>query len=283
MKRAIPMLLATAVLCAALSFAFAAGPAVDVKNDTSYAVSIPLGSDNGVTRDSDFQVSADNGIVLIYPYEIFEKRFWSQPLSGDAYAKIRVGMEVRPAILDKASHDRLRAEGRARRAELREMQEDVRMQADRKAIEELKEKRDRLLDRRDALDDRIAATEKGMADEEGRMNWLLDSEDSAIERSLQSIQDLGDKRDELQSQRDAMPRGSSRGDAGRISAEIKRLNDRISSERDSIRHAKDRKRQARSFYLERKQEWQKLITERNSIQNEIRSIDRKMQSLSGKR
>ncbi|MBF8260177.1 MAG: hypothetical protein HW377_2551 [Actinobacteria bacterium] len=283
MKRFLPILIAVAGLCVPASSALSAEAAVDLKNDAAVAVSVPLGTDNGVTRDSDFQVAADNGTVLIYPLEIFDNRFWSQPLSDEAYARIRTGMEVRPAALDKAAHAKVRAEGKARKAEIRARQEEARREEETKKIEELKDNRERLLDKRDALEDRIAAAERDLADEEGRMSWLFDSEDSSIERSLQNIQDMADKRDELQSQRDALPRSSSRGDGARISAEIKRLNDRISSERDGIRIAQDRKRQARSAYLARKQEWKKLVAERNALQNEIRSIDQKIQALSGKR
>jgi len=284
MRRLLPIFLVAAGLwCAPVSPAFPADAAVDLKNDAAVAVSVPLGTDNGVTRDSDFQVAADNGTVLIYPVEIFENRFWSQPLSDEDYARIRTGMGVRPAALDKAAHARVRAEGKARKAELRARQEEARRQADRKKIDELKESRERLLDKRDALEDRIASAEKELADEEGRMNWLFDSEDSSIERSLQNIQDMADKRDELQSQRDALPRSSSRGEGARISAEIKRLNDRIGFERDGIRLAQDRKRQARSTYLTLRQDWKKRVAERNALQNEIRSIDQKIQALSGKR
>ena len=283
MKRFLPILIAVAGLCVPASSALSAEAAVDLKNDAAVAVSVPLGTDNGVTRDSDFQVAADNGTVLIYPLEIFDNRFWSQPLSDEAYARIRTGMEVRPAALDKAAHAKVRAEGKARKTEIRARQEEARREEETKKIEELKDNRERLLDKRDALEDRIAAAERDLADEEGRMSWLFDSEDSSIERSLQNIQDMADKSDELQSQRDALPRSSSRGDGARISAEIKRLNDRISSERDGIRVAQDRKRQARSAYLACKQEWKKLVAERNALQNEIRSIDQKIQALSGKR
>lgn len=283
MRRLLPILIAVAGLCVPAASALSAEAAVDLKNDAAVAVSVPLGTDNGVTRDSDFQVAADNGTVLIYPLEIFDNRFWSQPLSDEAYARIRTGMEVRPAALDKAAHAKVRAEGKARKTEIRARQEEARREEETKKIEELKDNRERLSDKRDALEDRIAAAERDLADEEGRMSWLFDSEDSSIERSLQNIQDMADKRDELQSQRDALPRSSSRGDGARISAEIKRLNDRISSERDGIRIAQDRKRQARSAYLARKQEWKKLVAERNALQNEIRSIDQKIQALSGKR
>ena len=220
MKRALSIILAVAGLCVPASSVLSAEPAVDLKNDSAVSVSVPLGTDNGVTRDSDFEVAADNATILIYPLEIFEKRFWSQPLSEENYARIRTGMEVRRVVLQREEHTGIRAEGEARRDELRARQEEARRQADRKTIEDLKEKRDRLSDRRDLLDDRIAAAERNMADEEGRMNWLVDPEDSGIERSLQTIQDLADRRDELQAQRDALARSSPRGEAARLSAEI---------------------------------------------------------------
>jgi hypothetical protein len=272
-----------------MTVAFLAGPAspglsaeptVDIKNDASLSISVPLGSDNGVGRDNDFQVSGDNVSVTIYPQEIYDNRFWSQPLPGGAYARIKTGMAVRPVTLDRAGHLRVRAEGDARRAEVRARQEDARRQVHRKKIEDLMEKREILVNRRDVIEERIASAEKDLADEEGRMDWLMSSEDDRIDRSLQAIQDLADRRDELQSQREALSRSTSRNDANRQSAEIKRLNDRISSERDNIRLARDRKRSTRTTYMSRKQEWQKLVAERNALQNEIRSIDQKVKALS---
>lgn len=283
MKRALSIILAVAGMCVPVSSVLSAETSVDLKNDSAVSVSVPLGTDNGVTRDSDFEVAADNASVLIYPLEIFEKRFWSQPLSEEDYARIRTGMKVRRVVLEREKHTGIRAEGKARRDELRARREEARRQADRKTIEDLKEKRDRLADRRDLLEDRIAAAEGNLADEEGRMNWLIDSEDSGIERSLQTIQDLADRRDELQAQRDALARSSPRGEATRLSAEIKRLNERISFERESIRVAQDRKRNARSAYLSVRQEWKKLVAERKAVQNEIRSIDQKILTVSGKR
>ncbi|MBM2829158.1 MAG: hypothetical protein HW408_1690 [Actinobacteria bacterium] len=197
MKRFLPILIAVAGLCVPASSALSAEAAVDLKNDAAVAVSVPLGTDNGVTRDSDFQVAADNGTVLIYPLEIFDNRFWSQPLSDEAYARIRTGMEVRPAALDKAAHAKVRAEGKARKTEIRARQEEARREEETKKIEELKDNRERLLDKRDALEDRIAAAERDLADEEGRMSWLFDSEDSSIERSLQNIQDMAGRRPDI--------------------------------------------------------------------------------------
>lgn len=258
---------------------FAIQSAVDLKNDVAMAVSVPLGTDNGVTRDNDFIVSADNVAVTIYPQELFSNRFWSQPLSDENYARVRTGMEVRPVVLDNVTHAVARAKGDVRQAEILARQEEARRQFLRRKIEDLKEDRERLLGRRDALDQRIATAENALVDEEGRMDWLMNSEDNRIDRALQAIQDLADRRDELQAQREALARSSSQGDFTRQSAEIRRLNDMISSERDNIRSARDRKGRARTTYMSRKQEWQKLAVERREMRNEILSIDRKIKDL----
>lgn len=279
MKRMTPFLLAASFLSGLAVPVFAIDSTVDLKNDSAMAVSVPLGTDNGVTQDNDFIVSTDNSAVTIYPQELFAGRFWSQPLSEEDYARVRTGMEVRPVTLDKVTHAVARAKGDVRQAEILARQEEARRQFIRRKIEELKETRERLLDRRDVLDERIAAAEKDLADEEGRMDWLMNSEDERIDRALQAIQDLGDRRDELQAQREALAQSSSRRDVERQSAEIKRLSDRISSERDSIRSARDRKRSARAAYMSRRQEWQKLAAERRALRNEILSIDRKIKDL----
>jgi flagellar biosynthesis GTPase FlhF len=281
MKRMTPFLLAACFLSGLAVPAFAIRSAVDLKNDVAMAVSVPLGTDSGVTRNNDFLVSADNGAVTIYPQELFAGRFWSQPLSEEDYARVRTGMEVRPVTLDNVTHAVARAKGDVRQAEILARQEEARRQFMRRKIEEHKETREKLLDRRDGLDERIAAAENALADEEGRMDWLMNSEDDRIERALKAIQDLADRRDELQAQREALAQSSSRGDVARQSAEIKRLNDRIGSERDNIRSARDRKGAARTAYMSRKQEWQKLAADRNLLRNEILSIDRKIKDLAG--
>lgn len=279
MKRMAPFLVAIFFLSGIAVPVFAIQSAVDLKNDVAMAVSVPLGTDNGVTRGNDFLVSADNVSVTIYPNELFANRFWSQPLSDENYARIRTGMEVRPVTLDNVTHAVARAKGDVRQAGILARQEEARRQFIRRKIEDLQENRAKLLDRRDLVDERIAEAEKNLANEEGRMDWLMNSEDDRIDWALQAIQDLADKRDELQAQREALARSSSRGEVERQSAEIRRLNDRIGSERDKIRSARSRKGAARTAYMSRKQEWQKLAAERRELRNEILTIDRKIKDL----
>lgn len=281
-RRLLPVLLAASLL-GPVSAARSAELRVDLRNDASQSVSVPVGSDNGVTSESDFVAAADNASVTIYPLEIFSSRFWSQPLSEEDYARVRVGTEVRPARLDKVTRAVVRANGEVRRAEIAARQEEARRQFIQRKIDDLKYQREEFLERKDVLDDRIAAAESSLADEEGRMEWLTNSEDDGIDRSLQTIQDLADRRDELQSQRESLSRNNTRADVGRQSAEIRRLNDRISSERDSIRAARDRKRAAKTSYMSRRMEWQKLVADRRALRNEIQSIDRKIRDLAEKK
>ncbi len=263
--------------------ALAAALPVDLKNESAMAVSVPIGTDNAVGADNDFLVAADNGSVAIYPQELFRNRFWSQPLSEEDFARIRTGMEAAPAAMDQVTRAVIRAKGEARRAEILARQREARRQFLVRKIEDLRSRREALMERRDALDERIAAEEKLLVDEEGRMEWTTSVEDERIDRALQAIQDLGDRRDELQARREEHSRTSSRSDFARQSTEAAHLSDRIAAERDAIREARDRKRSARSAYLSRKQEWQKLVAERRELRSGIRAVDQKIQDLEAKK
>ncbi len=282
MKRAILVFL-TVLPALDAAPGLAADLAVDLKNDASMAVSVPVGSDNGVTPASDFQATADGLAVAIYPNEIFEKRFWSQPLSQEAYDRIRTGTPVRRVTLDKAAHVNVRVEGETRKDEYRAKWEAAEREAARRESDELIRKKASLDERRDALDGRIAEAEKALADEEVRQDWLTGSEEGDIERSLQNIQDFADRRDELQEQRNALSGQSPypRDEINRLTAEIRRLNDRIASERTGIRTSRDRKRSARTSFLARRKDWQNLVSDRKALDSEIRALDRRIRELSG--
>lgn len=270
-------------LSASAHRAFGAGLSVDMKNDAAKAVSVRIGSDNGVTPASDYEVVVAEGqAVRIYPVEIYTDRFWSQPLSPHDFSAVKDGMPVRPAALDRAAHEAVRAEGEARRREIRAREEDARRAVQRQKLDDLRQQRDRLIERRDALDDRLARSEADLSDEEGRSDWLQSGYDDDIDRSLQRIGEMADRRDELQSQRDVLSRQKPypRNEIDRLSAEIRSLNGQIDSERSSIRTARERKRSARSSYLSRKQEWQRLVSERNAAQAEVRQVEQKIRDLS---
>ncbi len=263
--------------------AAAADLAVDLKNDASMAVSVPVGTDNGVTAASDFVAGAGKTAVAIYPNEVYERRFWSQPLSEEAYDMLRAGTPVRRVDLDNAAHVKVRVEGEARKAAYREKWEAARREAARREMDELRGKKAGIEERRDGLDVRIAETERALADEEGRLDWVTGSEEQDIDRSLQNIQDYADRRDELQEQRNALSGRSPypREEIDRLTAEIRQLNERIASERASIRGSRDRKRSARTSFLSRRKEWQNLVSDRKALDVELRAIDRRIRELAG--
>lgn len=255
--------------------------AVDLKNDATMTVSVPLGADNGVTPAADFEADAGDAPVLLYPDELFERRFWSQPLSPEEYERLGTGTPVRRVALDNAAHIGVRVRGRERKAAYRERWEAARREAARREGEELRRKKASLEERRDALDVRIAGAEKALADEEARLDWLTGSEDREIDRALQGIQDAADRRDELQEQRAALSGRTppARGEMARLSAEIGRLNEGIASERAKVRASRDRKRSARTSFLGARKEWQNLVADRNALDAEIRGLDRQIREL----
>lgn len=259
------------------------GSAVDLKNEASMSVSAPLGTDNGVSPDSDFALLGEDHAVLLYlyPVELYANRFWSQPLSAERFSAVATGMALRPAVLSPVDHARIRTEGEALRREYRERQDEARREAARVEIGKLREARSRLEGRREELDDRIADVEKELADEESRMEWLTGSEDRDIDRSLEEILSLADRRDELQAQRLALSRETPapRDEIARITAEIRRIHDRIDGERSTIRLARDRKRSARYAFQSRRREWQQLVADRKRNAGEIEALDGRIRDL----
>jgi predicted nucleic acid-binding Zn-ribbon protein len=259
---------------------------VELKNEDVLSVSVPLGTADGAGRESDYSVrTTDNGTLLLYPAELYEKMFWSRTLSPEEFSRITPGDPVRPVTLSREEHAALREEGDAQKAALKIRREEARRESARKEAEELRDRLDRLQKGRDDLSDRIADAEKTVAEEETRLEWLTSSEERDIDRALQNIEESGDRRDELQERRNALAgqRPYPSAEANRLSAEIKHLNDRIASERDTVRTARDRKRSARSAYVSRKQEWRNLVADRDRMTTEIRSVERKIRDLEGRR
>lgn len=255
---------------------------IDLKNDASMAVSVPIGIDNGVTLESDFEVvAADNTTVPIYPQELYGGRFWSQPLSIRDFGQVRTGMIVRPKTFPGEERARMRAAGQKRLDDIRAKREEARRESARRDINDLRKRKAELGDQRDAVEDRIASSEKDLAGEEEWGERRIASEDRDIDLALLKILDLSDRREEFQERRLALSgeRPIPREEIARLTAEIKRLSDRIDSERGTIRIAQDRKRSARYAYIAKRKEWKELVAERNRLEAEVRAIDRKIQDL----
>jgi chromosome segregation ATPase len=249
---------------------------VEFKNDESMAVLVGLGAADGLNADFDFEVLGTDGTVMatIYPRELHDDRFWSQPLARGQYDRIELGMSVRSASLDRTAHREIRRKGEALHAELQRLQELARKESIDTEIAELREKLRALLGRRDALERRIPAADAALLEAEGRMDSVLLSEESDIDRDLEGMEDLVDQREELQSQREILAEADPfpRDQVSRLTDKVKRLNDRIAAKRRRIRLSRERSRTARSSYLSRRREWKELVAEKNAVATEIHAL-----------
>jgi hypothetical protein len=275
------------LLCTAL-LATAAGGAVpksvvSLKNRESWAVLVDLGTVQGVTADWDFEVlGPDSAVVgIIYPYELYDDHFWSQPMAAGLFERIAVGMAVRRANLDRIVHGQVRREGEARRAAVLAESEKAHKEEVRAELEKLRERRRSLVRQRDDLDDRISAREKEVIGTEGQSGRAELSEEGDVDRSLETLATLSQERDELQSRRAALADSDPfpKAEVARLSAEIDRLNDRMESERRRIRTARDRRRVSQRSFLSATEDWKRLLVDLRDLDRQIQTLTLRIQEL----
>jgi hypothetical protein len=276
--RLVPLLLFAALALASLP-AGAAELAVDLKNDASRSISVPVGTDNGVTAESDFEVVAGTEqTVPVFPGELFRDRFWSAPLSAEDYALIAKGAPVRPFKADKTTHKLMRRIAAEYGKQLEQEKASAKRWEQRKQQADLADRRTHLQEQKERLDARIAEAGRGIADGQDRARWKDDSADQDIVRAEQRIADLTDQRNELQSQRDALPRQDRTGIA-RLSEQVRLLNVRIASERDVIRRAQERKLDSKSAIQRDYRDRRTLQAESDALAVEIKALDRQIEAL----
>ncbi len=277
--------LAVSLLAALIVLAFrpaagAAGLAVDLRNDESRSLSVPAGSDNGITLESDFEVQVGKDqAVPVFPAEIFKNRFWSAPLSPEDFEAIRTGMPVKPFAADKTTHKLMRKIAAEYAKQIGQEKASSRRWEQLKQAADLKERRSRLLAEKEKLDGWIADATRDIAGEQEKARSRADSAEQDIARAQQRIDDLTDQRNEAQSQRDALPR-EDRAGRNRLTTQVTSLNGRLSSERDSLRSAQDRKRDSTVFLQREKRDKRTLSADRDKLSVEIKAIDRQIAELS---
>ncbi len=259
----------------------AAGLAVDLKNDESRSISVPVGSDRGITPENDFEVLVGGDqTVPVFPADIFKDRFWSAPLSPEDYDAIRTGLPVQPLAADKTTHKLMRKLAGEQRKALKREQAETKRAAAGKTLADLKERRSRLQARKEKIEGWIADADRGLADEKERVQWRDDSADDDIARSKQRIDDLTDQRNELQAQRDALP-ARDRVGRDRLTSQITSANSRISSERNTLRLAEEQKRDSKTFLRGDVRDRRQMVADRDALVVEIRALDRQISAQSG--
>jgi len=280
MRRKIPWFLP--LLLALGTAAPAAEVRVDLKSEAAVAVSVPLGTDNGVTKESDFSVLLPGGATVhLYPFELYRNMFWSQPLPAGTFSRIAEGSPVFPATLGKGDHEELRKKGEERKAELVAAQEEARREAARREAAALGQQLSRLEALRDDLSRRIAAAEQAFLAEESRYYSAWNAYDAGTDQSLQNIMEYLAQRDEILERRNAPSarRPSTSAEVGRLDGQIRRLDSQIAAERENIRIARDGRRSTRASFLARRQAWEQLVAERKQVTGEIRSVEQRIREI----
>jgi len=123
MKRTLAPLAALAALALLLPARAGAELVVDMINREASAVLVSVGTDDGVSEEDDFVVVDAKGgeIARIYPFELYNRRFWSQPLAKPIFDQIASGLTVKKIELERDAHWELRYRGAAwRRQKARE-------------------------------------------------------------------------------------------------------------------------------------------------------------------
>ena len=225
------------------------GLSVDFTNEETRSVSLPIGYQSGLTADTFFALVDMNDVVIaeIYPFEILSNRFWSGPLSADAFAKVGIGTRAQHINLEprKAMFlvDEFRARAAALRGAMARLKRDRLEQSLRELNEEIlylnnvlgKYQRERI-----ELRVRLRRERQTMAVRLDRINGRIDS-------VRDDLDELEDDRDDLVEERNRL---ASRSDPPtsriqRLDERIADLNDEINELRDDIREMRDDRREAR--------------------------------------
>lgn len=169
---------------------------VDFTNTETRSVSVPAGFTDGLTIEMDFGLLTDSGelIAEIYPFELSGRRFWSAPLTSEAFNRVTIGTRVIRISLLPSESERLRAESAARAAALkgavlRERQKRLKLSLLEigQEIAVLEFKRDRL--RRD-LKVKLREARRNLGEKLERTN-------SELDKSRDELDDLEEERDSL--------------------------------------------------------------------------------------
>lgn len=266
----------------ATSFAGEEPLAVKMKNEDEMSVMVV--SQSGQMKfdsENDFMVIGANGeaIVPIYPFEIFEDRFWSEPLPEEVFRKISEGMAVRPVVLGKEPHWEIRYRGA-----------EFLLYRKKKRVAELRKLLETLLDRTGALREKLEnystdiSRDAEKADEMKTANKLRNDMYSVIEDRdslVQKIEDLLPRTEKNQKKID------------RLYEELAEMDTKIAEKRSEIEKEENRAgistqrmfdsmRNASGVLQEASAEIQSLSTELYNALSQLEYIEQNIQKPSQK-
>jgi predicted nucleic acid-binding Zn-ribbon protein len=266
---------------------------VDFTNRESRSISLRLGSADGINAEMNFAVldSAGRLVAEFYPHEIMTDRFWSGPLDGKDFARVRSEDRVIRINLsqDEAAHLReqfherivlLKEERRKKRLELlgeekvdleeqvNELDvESVGLKNDLNSIQE-KLKREKSFSKRDIddLQEQINELRDERSELTSDREELLDRRDTLLRRSEPPQDRIGDLNEDI---------ADLDREIGQFNLEIDDLRDDIRDLREEYRDLEDEIRKVRDQQRELDQERKELKQELDDIVKEMEELKRK--------
>lgn len=254
---------------------------VDFLNEETRSVSVPLGSEDGLTREIFFALLDDENRVIseIYPFEILHNRFWSGPLSSDAFASVKVGTITIRVTLNKEDAQRVLTEFQARAAALQG------------AL--VRNRRERLLITFNELEGEILQTsnrikmirrerltlQESLKEERRDLTIRIDRINSRLDQMRDELGDLKEKRNKLVEERKKLKERQTPPESRieRLNHQISDLDEEINEIREEVRDLREERIDAerdaeRRGILRIRSELDNLSLEEASIQFELEQL-----------
>jgi len=221
---------------------------VDFINTDTWSVSLPLGSEDGLTAEIFFALlDNDNRVITeIFPFEILSNRFWSGPLSPDVFNRVQIGTKAIRVTLNQIDIQRIQAEYRSRSDSLQGSRASSRREQLLQSYEDLEEaillaSNRKMKIRRDraALQESLKKERRDLAMRVDRINYRLD-------QWRNDLDDLDDDKDKLVEERKKLQerQNAPQSRIDRLTREISEIEEEIREVRDEIRELREERRDA---------------------------------------
>jgi len=249
---------------------------VELKNDDAMAIYVSIGKDDGVTMDDNYSVSASNGKVItnIYPFELFEDGFWSQPLEREVFDRLETGMTVEPVDLSEKDSASIRTKGRAwfqrrireRLDALSEELETVEIKA-----KDLEKKYSDLDDDFTKIKDKLGAKLPRRVEE--KFEEFIDN--------LNALEELRLKRNDLETQRSYLfeEEEVSLSEFDLLTKKINKFDEKIDKRREALTNAHTELQRLLERYKMPASKWEKPFETFDGLREELKTLKKEIRRL----
>lgn len=216
---------------------------VDFLNSDTRSVSLPLGSEDGLTGESFFALLDDGNRVIteIYPFEILHNRIWSGPMTPDVFERVGVGTRAIRITLSRTDIQRIKGEYENRANLLRGKQVSRRRE---RLLQEYRELEESILltsNRKTKTQRERAELQERLRMERRELGMRIERITSRLDQLRDELDDLNDERSDLVEERRRLQERNNPPQARiqRLSGEIAEKEDEIRDVRDEIRDLRD--------------------------------------------